>query len=720
MRKTPSNSTHRKVPLQTLSKTGKTIFAYMRRSTTKAEQADSLPQQEEGIEYIAKELWIEFSKITLFTESRSGFENRTRKEWNKMLLAMDQSKEPCSILCRDTSRLSRNPKDNLEIANRIFWDNKYKKTIGSIFFLWEQFDVNEWNDKTDKKTIVDTLHDNYTNSIETKKKSMAGILLKLMAGEFPYTPPHGLSRVTKSWLKRTKKEEKTVLKENEKMPFVRRAFEMKVEWRTARDISLYLKKYWNISIQPKKITETIIQNTVYKWEYTEKTTHRLFLNLLFWEWKPPISSDLWNRANDTIWKRWSWYWLGQEDHIALGKIKAENGNDFYFYLAKKMYRAYAVSIKNTKGKIERIHIMERVILERYINEVIPRIIERFSYLYRNQKMKILFGQDIDFAKYKTLFSLESRYRYILKTNSLATKEELLGVYNKDYKHYLNDDEIITDKNIKQISVRIAEKQFQDLIQDKNENPTQHIVDGIATGNLDKESKDEAFSELKSSLQESPFFDSMKVDMKIAKKQITDLKEKKLQLEKDIADYRLGAILAKFPIQEITDTTTLMMEKVNAIQKEIDDFSNDMQIEKYLDCLPEILLKTSELAGNTIKKAESEDIREDLKKLLAITTSELLVTNKKELRIQLFGVLERILNGDKGTMEPPVGHEPTTFPLPWECSTNWAMAAYIWFWKSANFIVRKIYFLVIYLFYKLPSKKFFFLELLAPKNFSLLY
>jgi DNA invertase Pin-like site-specific DNA recombinase len=92
----------------------------MRRSTKKAEQADSLPQQEEGIEYIAKEMGIEFSKIILFTESRSGFENRTRKEWNKMLLAIDQSKEPCSILCRDTSRLSRNPTDNLEIANRIF------------------------------------------------------------------------------------------------------------------------------------------------------------------------------------------------------------------------------------------------------------------------------------------------------------------------------------------------------------------------------------------------------------------------------------------------------------------------------------------------------------------------------------------------------------------------------------------------------------------------
>lgn len=45
-----------KVPLQSVTKTGKTAFAYMRRSTTKKEQASSLPQQEEGIEYIAKNL----------------------------------------------------------------------------------------------------------------------------------------------------------------------------------------------------------------------------------------------------------------------------------------------------------------------------------------------------------------------------------------------------------------------------------------------------------------------------------------------------------------------------------------------------------------------------------------------------------------------------------------------------------------------------------------
>ena len=135
-----------KVPLQMPSKSGKTVFAYMRRSTTKKEQASSLPQQEEWIELIAKALGINYADIVPYTESRSGYENRTRKEWQRMLWDIDKAKEPCTILCRDTSRLSRNPTDNLAIANRMFWDNKFKKSIWHIFYLGENF--------VDRKSVV--------------------------------------------------------------------------------------------------------------------------------------------------------------------------------------------------------------------------------------------------------------------------------------------------------------------------------------------------------------------------------------------------------------------------------------------------------------------------------------------------------------------------------------------------------------------------------------
>lgn len=105
------------------------IFAYLRRSTDKEEQKDSITQQEEGIERIAKELGFDMGKIRNFTETKSGFENRKRVEWKKMLEEIDKLGQPCILIARDTSRLSRNPTDNLAIANRLFGDNRTKKTI---------------------------------------------------------------------------------------------------------------------------------------------------------------------------------------------------------------------------------------------------------------------------------------------------------------------------------------------------------------------------------------------------------------------------------------------------------------------------------------------------------------------------------------------------------------------------------------------------------------
>jgi signal recognition particle GTPase len=53
-------------------------FAYMRRSTTKEEQSESLIQQEEGVKTIAQGIGVSLTEIHPFTESRSGFENRYR------------------------------------------------------------------------------------------------------------------------------------------------------------------------------------------------------------------------------------------------------------------------------------------------------------------------------------------------------------------------------------------------------------------------------------------------------------------------------------------------------------------------------------------------------------------------------------------------------------------------------------------------------------------
>ena len=96
------------------------VFAYMRRSTSKIEQEDSLEKQEDCIDVIAQDHRIDESHIIAFTETRSGFENRKRPRFNEMIKAIDKLKVPCILLAYDSSRLSRNQKDSREIVDRIF------------------------------------------------------------------------------------------------------------------------------------------------------------------------------------------------------------------------------------------------------------------------------------------------------------------------------------------------------------------------------------------------------------------------------------------------------------------------------------------------------------------------------------------------------------------------------------------------------------------------
>jgi len=94
----------------------------------------------------------------------------------------------------------------------------------------------------------------------------------------------------------------------------------------------------------------------------------------------------------------------------------------------------------------------------------------------------------------------------------------------------------------------------------------------------------------------------------------------------------------------------MENDIERIDKEINDFSTGIDIDEYLDRLPEILSKTVELARNAGSREETEEIRADIQKLLEITTVELTVSNKKELKIKLFDVLDSILSGDLDMLE----------------------------------------------------------------------
>jgi len=243
-----------------------------------------------------------------------------------MIAEIDKLKTPCIVLARDTSRLSRNPKDNLGITDRLYGDNGFKQKIEKIYFLGDSLEIESWDNRSDKKVVTDKLKQNYDESLETKKKSINGILIKLANGEFPYATPKGLTRIRMN--------DKGFLQQTEQMSFVRRAFEMKVEGKTHKEISKFLRQHTGINIAEKDLSARLFTNRVYIGEYTEKTTGNHYTGLKFIERAAPISRTLWDNVQKCIGRKISQYGEKQDDHLFGARIKSETGHVFSKYLAK--------------------------------------------------------------------------------------------------------------------------------------------------------------------------------------------------------------------------------------------------------------------------------------------------------------------------------------------------------------------------------------------------
>ncbi|MDD3120462.1 MAG: hypothetical protein PHF46_03585 [Candidatus Gracilibacteria bacterium] len=137
-----------------------------------------------------------------------------------------------------------------------------------------------------------------------------------------------------------------------------------------------------------------------------------------------------------------------------------------------------------------------------------------------------------------------------------------------------------------------------------------------------------------------------------KKQKVDIEQSKVNLTKKFAKDLIGEEIYKDTLQDLEND-------IKDIDKAIEDFSDDTDVEMYLVRLPEILSKTFELARKSIDKEKIEDMKDDLLKLIELTTFELTVTNKKELKIQLFDVLDGLISNDKSILEAP----------PWRINTK---------------------------------------------------
>ena len=74
------------------------------------------------------------------------------------------------------------------------------------------------------------------------------------------------------------------------------------------------------------------------------------------------------------------------------------------------------------------------------------------------------------------------------------------------------------------------------------------------------------------------------------------------------------------------------------------------MEDFLERLPKILSEIVELSSEALITDENEKKKENIIKLFEITVSNFSVSNKKELKIKLFEVLDALVNGDNVGME----------------------------------------------------------------------
>ena len=621
------SSTHLKVPLQSKTKSGKVIFAYLRRSTAKKEQADSLIQQEDGIDSIVKRLWYENEDIRYFAETFSGFENKKRKKWWEMIEEIDKLKKPCIIIARDISRLSRNPTDSQWIMDRIYWDNKKKKIIDTIITL-DFENLRKWNSNSDKESFHKTLSSSYYDSLETKRKSIWWILLKLEKGCFPYHAP--------KWLDSYMLGNDRILKQNKDMSYVRQAFEMKIEGKTHKVISKYLMDVWGVKIWPRELTDRLFRNTVYIGEYTEKNTWSIFNGLRFFEWVSPISNLLWKKVQDSLGKKRSNYGDKQEWDLLAEKLRTEEWRRMSRYLAKGKYPNYT-------NAIEKIHISESAIIHQFLDEIV-KIIDQLTLKKINKITPVWFWT----KEWETkVLCLQDTF------HSPEILENLNKDRKEDYDNVLTPSKDLHNNPEEEWNFRITKSAWKYLSEGRGKNSelisvsledvpalflaeTRHdFIQGLS----------QYFSQSTKSLQKS------KED------QIESLEREKAWFENEKKKYRREAIKYGYSKEEIEDTTKDIENSIILISDRIDEMSENSDMEKYFKRLPEILVEIFELTQNTLIQSNTKEIQEDIMRLIEISTFELTLNNKKELQIKLFGALEELFSSDNVCLEAPSGIEP---------------------------------------------------------------
>lgn len=599
-----------KVPLQSTTKSGKNIFVYIRRSTANKQELSIQKQEDNARETIERNGYSE-ADVEYYIESKTAFNKvrvndgkvvERRKEFNRMLKDIDASKSPVTILTYEHSRLSRNDYDTQAVLDRLFnaYGDKTKWTIEKIIFNdWEV-----WNKNTRDSDVKQFLLRAYTESEITGYRASSGMERQLKNGRYVFKTPLGIIRLA---------HHEDALRTDDKMPHIQHIWKMKANLASNREINEYLKEH-NIVITTGLSKH--FQSLIYAGYWLNEETGELVPQRFAW-WKPPISWELYQKVQNTLARNTgklshSFKYGSKQEWWTIAKLlKWEEDKQKRFSLekAKGKYASYK------SNAFWGFNMSERKIIQAFCDGPLLEIIKIYSKIVIDAKQTCL-NQYLQIVSTK-MQKISDEARKKISKERLEEIEEYLEkdinaekLFSEIWKdlHFLNQDEIwFNDMQI----------QADDLIVRINNLSIKQAKELIREIILKNTLKDYASDRMRKRNQ----IKKLEWEMEDAKKEIKTIQKNWLLkgYDKDIVD-------------------ELVQDKQNEIiniQNRIQDVSQDTEIESFIDILPDILAKTLELSKKAFMNQDFEQSREDIMKLIEITTFELSINTKKELRIKLF-------------------------------------------------------------------------------------
>lgn len=382
-----------KQPLQSVTKTGKPIFVYIRRSTTNKQEL-SIQRQEDNARETIEQAWFNPDEVEYYIESMTAYNGvkvknwvvkRRRIEFTRMLHDIDSSPLPVTLLTYEDSRLSRNDPDTNEILARLFWEYEpEKKNLEKIIFNGGEV----WTDKSNKWDVKQRLLDRYKESLKISERSSKATLRELRKWRYILSTPVGIDRL---------KSGESFLVLNEDMPYVKKAWEMRADGVDKKTIVKFLSKQ---SIKIGDTFEQYFQTLIYTWNWIDPESGELIPQFFEW-WKGnwPISMDLFNRVQKTLIKNTgrkavSKWWEKQGNHLFENLLKWEDDElwvkkftvDFKTKPNGKVYLSFKSNANWWFNKTE-IKII-KVIFDFFERELDKLIIKFYKDIAINRDLKI--------------------------------------------------------------------------------------------------------------------------------------------------------------------------------------------------------------------------------------------------------------------------------------------------------------------------------------------